>query len=109
MTTGRRIVHLDTHNLYVSVEQLKNSSLRGQPLVIAGQGERGIVTACSSEAARFGVRPGMPTKSVRMFCRQAVIMKGDTDEYSKYSDLVTEVLDEKAPLLEKMNIQEHYI
>jgi uncharacterized protein YcaQ len=54
------------------------------------------VTSCSAEAARFGVRPGMPTKSIKLFCRHAIIMKGDTDEYSKYN-LVSEDIDRTVP------------
>lgn len=109
MKNDLRIVHINLDNLPMAVEILKNGELSGKPVVIAGSTERGIVTSCSPEARTFGVRPGMPTKVVRQFCRNAIMIRGNEDEYSKYSDLVTDVLLEQAPLLEKSTLQEHYI
>ncbi|WP_158826978.1 DNA polymerase Y family protein [Mucilaginibacter lacusdianchii] len=109
MDKNLRIVHINLDNLPLAVELLKNRNLNGKPVVIAGSSERGIVTACSPEARRYGVRPGLPTKIVRQFCRDAVMIRGNEDEYSKYSDTATEVMLEQAPLLEKSTMQEHYI
>ncbi|QEM03094.1 DNA polymerase IV [Mucilaginibacter rubeus] len=109
MDRDLRIVHINLDNLPLAVEVLKNRELANKPVVIAGNSERGIVTSCSPEARRFGVRPGMPTKVVKQFCRDAVMIRGNEDEYSKYSDTVTDVLLEQAPLLEKSTLQEHYI
>jgi len=71
--------------------------------------DRGVVASCSYEARRFGVSSAMPMKMARMLCRDAVFIRGDMELYSRYSDLVTEVIAERAPLYEKASIDEHYI
>ncbi|NCU35550.1 DNA polymerase IV [Candidatus Falkowbacteria bacterium] len=106
---GRTIVHLDLDTFFVSVERLMNSSLAGKPVIIAGAGDRGVVASCSYEARRFGVRSAMPMKLALNLCSQATVVRGDMENYSKYSRLVTEVIAEQAPLYEKASIDEHYL
>ena len=106
---GRTIVHLDLDAFFVSVERLMNSSLAGKPVIIGGAGDRGVVASCSYEARRFGVRSAMPMKLALNLCSQATVVRGDMENYSKYSRLVTEVIAEQAPLYEKASIDEHYL
>jgi len=105
----RQIIHLDLDTFFVSVERLMNSSLVGRPVIIGGTSDRGVVASCSYEARQFGVHSAMPMKMARNLCRDAIIVRGDMDMYSKYSGMVTEIIAEQAPLYEKASIDEHYI
>lgn len=109
MENGRQIVHCDLDTFFVSVSRLLDSSLNGIPVLIGGTGDRGVVASCSYEARRFGVHSAMPMKMARQLCPEARIVRGDYDLYSKYSNMVTEIIAEKAPVLEKASIDEHYI
>ena len=105
----RTIVHLDLDTFFVSVERLQNSSLIGKPIVIGGTSDRGVVASCSYEARKFGVSSAMPMKLARSLCNDAIVIRGDMEAYSKYSQIVTEIIAEEAPLFEKASIDEHYI
>lgn len=105
----RTIVHLDMDAFFVSVECLKDTRLKGKPLIVGGSSDRGVVAACSYEARRFGVRSAMPIRLARRLCPQAIIVGGDMESYSKYSRLVTEMIAERVPLYEKSSIDEFYI
>jgi len=105
----RNIVHLDLDTFFVSVERLRDSSLVGKPVVIGGLSDRGVVASCSYEARQYGVHSAMPMKLARNLCDDAIIIRGDSEMYTKYSRLVTDVIAEEAPLYEKASIDEHYI
>ena len=104
----RAIVHMDLDTFFVSCERLNNDKLRGVPVIIGG-GERGVVASCSYEARYYGVRSAMPIKMALRLCPEARVMKGDMERYSKLSHTVTEVIEEKAPVVEKASIDEHYL
>lgn len=104
----RAIVHIDMNTFFVSCERLTNSELKGIPLIIGG-GERGVVASCSYEARKFGVRSAMPIHMAMKLCPQAKIMKGDMELYSKLSHDITEIIQEKAPVVEKASIDEFYL
>ncbi len=105
----RHILHMDLDTFFVSVERLQNSRLNGQPVIVGGTSDRGVVASCSYEARQFGVHSAMPAKLARQLCPQAIFIRGDYDAYSKYSRMVTGILQEKAPVVEKASIDEHYI
>ena len=105
----RQIVHMDLDSFFVSVEVLKNSSLKGKPVIIGGTGDRSVVTSCSYEARKYGVHAAMPGRMAKQLCPDAIFIRGNFDEYSKYSGLVTEIIQERAPIVEKASIDEHYI
>lgn len=105
----RTIVHLDLDTFFVSVERLQNSRLIGKPVIIGGTSDRGVVASCSYEARAFGVHSAMPMKLARMLCPQAIYIRGDMDSYSRYSKMVTHIIEERAPLVEKASIDEHYL
>ncbi|SUJ30814.1 DNA polymerase IV [Sphingobacterium multivorum] len=104
----RAIVHMDLDTFFVSCEVLANSKLDGIPLIVGG-GERGVVASCSYEARKFGVRSAMPIKMALRLCPQARVLKGDMELYSRLSHAVTEVIEEKAPVMEKASIDEFYL
>lgn len=103
------MVHCDLDTFFVSVERLLNSSLVGRPVLIGGGSDRGVVASCSYEARRFGVHSAMPMKLALRLCPEAILVKGDHDLYSKYSGMVTDIIEEKAPVVEKASIDEHYL
>lgn len=105
---NRAIVHIDMNTFFVSCERLTNSELNGIPLIIGG-GDRGVVASCSYEARRFGVRSAMPIQMALRLCPQAKVMKGDMELYSRLSHDVTEIIQEKAPVVEKASIDEFYL
>ena len=105
---NRAIVHMDLDTFFVSCERLKNSELEKIPLIIGG-GDRGVVASCSYEARCFGVRSAMPIKMALRLCPEAKVIKGDMEHYSNMSHLVTEVIQEKVPVLEKASIDEFYL
>lgn len=106
---NKTIVHMDLDTFFVSCERLKNSALRGIPLLIGGKSDRGVVASCSYEARTYGIHSAMPMRMAMELCPHATVIKGDMDMYSYYSKLTTEVLREQAPVLEKASIDEFYM
>lgn len=109
LTYDRHIAHMDLDSFFVSVELLRNPKLIGKPVLIGGSGERGVVAACSYEARKFGIHSAMPMRVALRLCREAIIVKGDYEAYSKASNLVTDVITDAVPLFEKSSIDEFYI
>jgi DNA polymerase-4 len=107
--TGRTIVHMDLDTFFVAVERLMNSKLVGKPVIVGGFSDRSVVSSCSYEARTFGVHSAMPMKMARMLCPDAIVVRGDMEQYTKYSNMVTSVIAERAPVYEKASIDEHYL
>lgn len=105
----RTIVHMDLDSFYISVERLMDSSLIGKPVIVGGTSDRGVVASCSYEARQFGVHSAMPSRMAKQLCPHAIFIRGDMDQYSKYSKEVTEIIEADAPLFEKASIDEHYL
>jgi DNA polymerase-4 len=108
-TMNRSIMHIDLDSFFVSVERLVNPALKGKPVLVGGSGDRGVVASCSYEAREFGIHSAMPMRMARQLCPEAIIVKGDTSEYSKYSNIITEIIGGKVPIYEKPSIDEFYI
>ncbi len=106
---NRSIVHMDLDSFFVSVERLQNSALNNRPIIIGGLSERGVVASCSYEARYYGVHSAMPMKQARLLCPDAIFIRGDSQKYSDYSHMVTDVIAEAVPLYEKSSIDEFYI
>ena len=104
----KNILHLDLDTFFVSCERLIDSRLQKKPLLVGGTGDRGVVAACSYETRRFGIHSGMSMKIAKRLCPEAIIIRGNTGTYSKYSNLVTEIIKEKVPVFEKASIDEFY-
>ena len=104
----RSILHLDLDSFFVSVERLINSELKKRPLLVGGISDRGVVAACSYETRAFGVHSGMPMKLARRLCPEAIVLRGNSGTYTKYSDLITEIIKSEVPAFEKASIDEFY-
>jgi DNA polymerase-4 len=109
MSARRSIVHMDLDTFFVSCERLLDSRLNNKPILIGGTSERGVVASCSYEVRRFGVHSGMSMKMAKERCPEAICIKGNTQTYSKFSRMVTELVKEAAPVYEKTSIDEFYI
>lgn len=109
ISAHRHITHLDLDTFYVSVEYLRNSKLKGKPVLIGGTSDRSVVVSCSYEARKFGIHSGMSMKIARRLCAEALIVKSDFEAYSKYSRLVTDIVKDSVPTFEKSSIDEFYI
>jgi len=107
--SDRTIIHMDLDTFFVSCERLINSKLIGKPVLIGGTSDRGVVASCSYEARKFGVHSAMPMRLAKRLCPEAFIIRGDSGVYSKYSNLVTDIIKEDSPIYEKSSIDEFYI
>lgn len=105
----RTVVHMDLDTFFVSCERLKNSELNNIPLIIGNNSDRGVVASCSYEARKFGVYASMPIKMALRMCPQARLVKGDMELYTQQSHLVTEIIQESAPVVEKSSIDEFFL
>jgi len=103
------IAHIDLDTFFVSCERLLDSRLVGRPVLIGGTSDRGVVAACSYEARHFGVHSAMPMRLARQLCPEAIIIRGNSGIYSKYSDMVTDIIRESVPVFEKTSVDEFYL
>jgi DNA polymerase-4 len=99
---------MDLDTFFVSVERLMDSRLNGKPVLIGGTSDRGVVASCSYEARAFGVHSAMPMKLARQLCPEAIIIRGNSSSYLKYSDIVSEIVQSAVPVFEKTSIDEFY-
>lgn len=105
----RHIAHFDLDAFFVSVEILKDPSLKGKPIIVGGDGQRGIVAACSYEARKFGIQSAMPSMTAKRLCPHAIFVKGSHHDYSLYSRMVTQIIADSVPQYEKASIDEFYV
>lgn len=107
----RQIAHLDLDSFFVSVERLRNPAYIGKPLIIGGTSNRGVIASCSYEARAYGLRAAMPIKQAKLLCPEnsGIYITPDMDVYSKYSKIVTQIIEDKSPVYEKSSIDEHYL
>jgi DNA polymerase IV len=105
----RAIVHMDLDSFFVSCERLIDSRLNGKPILIGGTSDRGVVASCSYEARAFGIHSAMSMRMAKERCPEAIIIKGNSATYSKYSRLVTDIIKESVPVYEKASVDEFYM
>lgn len=106
---NKAIVHIDLDTFFVSCERLLDSSLNNRPVLVGGTTGRGVVAACSYEARTYGVHSAMPMKMAQQLCPEAVIIRGNSSIYSKFSNNITDIIKEVSPIYEKSSIDEFYI
>jgi DNA polymerase-4 len=100
---------MDLDTFFVSCERRIDSRLNGKPILIGGVTDRGEVAACSYEARKFGIHSAMPMRMARQLCPEAIVLRGNSGLYSKFSNEVTEVIKDSVPLYEKTSIDEFYL
>ncbi|HLH37895.1 MAG TPA: DNA polymerase IV [Bryobacteraceae bacterium] len=106
----RTFFHVDMDAFFVSVEELFDASLKGKPVVVGGRAnERGVVSAASYAARKFGVHSAMPLRTAYRLCPQAIFIEGHRDRYLEYSRRVFAVLAKFSPRVEMASIDEAYL
>jgi DNA polymerase IV len=102
--------HVDMDAFFVSVEELYDPSLKGKPVVVGGRAQdRGVVSAASYAARKFGVHSAMPLRTAYKLCPQAIFVEGHPDRYREYSQRVYDVLTGFSPLVEMASVDEAYV
>lgn len=107
--TYRSILHLDLHPFFVSVERSLDPSLKGQAVIVGGEGSLGTVAAASREAQDRGVRAGQSLIQARRLCPEAVFRPGDLENYARVSEEVTSVLLSASRRVERPSADEAYV
>src|SRR6202011_3470324 len=108
--TDASILHVDMDAFFVSVELLERPELRGKPVVVGGRpDQRGVVTAASYEARKFGIQSAMPLRTAGKLCPHAIFLDGHHHKYTEWSDRVATILNGFSPIVEMVSIDEAYL
>src|SRR5271169_409741 len=109
-TSSTTILHVDMDAFFVSVELLERPELRGKPVVVGGRpDQRGVVTAASYEARKFGIQSAMPLRTAGKLCPHAIFLDGHHHKYTQWSDRVATILHGFTPVVEMVSIDEAYL
>ncbi len=108
-TRVKQIIHLDMDAFYASVEMLDNPALRGQPVIVGGPKQRGVVSAASYEARKFGVHSALPMAVAMRLCPRGVFLPVRMPRYKEISDQIFEIFLGFTPLVEPLSIDEAFL
>jgi DNA polymerase IV len=109
MAVAEPILHVDMDAFYASVETIKDPALRGRPVIVGGQGGRGVVTSASYEARSFGVRSALPMITARRLCPHAAFVANDFGSYQDFSRRIREVFLAYTPVVEPLSLDEAFL
>lgn len=105
----RKIIHIDMDSFFASVEQRDHPELRGKPIAVGGDSERGVVATASYEARRFGVHSAMAMSRARRLCRDLIVVRGDYNKYKEVSRQMHAIFHEYTDLVEPISLDEAFL
>lgn len=106
----RKIIHIDMDAFFASVEQRDEPAYRGKPLIVGGAPDsRGVVSACSYEARRFGIHSAMASSKAYRLCPQAIFVRPRFAVYKQVSQSIMSILRQHTPLVESVSLDEAYL
>lgn len=105
----RKIIHVDMDAFYASVEQMDNPELKGKPIAVGGSSKRGVVSAASYEARKFGVRSAMSGVKARILCPELIFVRPRFDRYHEISKKIRKIFFDYTDLVEPLSLDEAYL
>ena len=105
----RKIIHIDMDAFYASVEQMDNPELKGKPIAVGGGGKRGVVSAASYEARKFGVKSAMAGNLAAKLCKDLIFVKIRFERYIEISKKIREIFYDYTDLVEPLSLDEAYL
>ncbi|WP_348799232.1 DNA polymerase IV [Flavobacterium adhaerens] len=108
-TSNRKIIHIDMDAFYASVEQMDNPELRGKPIAVGGEENRGVVSAASYEARKFGVRSAISGVQAKKNCPDLIFVKPRFDRYKEISKQIHKIFRDYTDLVEPLSLDEAYL
>jgi DNA polymerase-4 len=109
MTHPRVVLHADMDAFYASIEQRDRPELRGRPVIVGGTGRRGVVSAASYEARRYGVHSAMPTAEARRLCPDGVYLRGSMGRYAAESQRIFAIFRRFTPVVQGVSLDEAFL
>jgi DNA polymerase-4 len=107
--SSRKIIHVDMDAFYASVEQMDNPDLRGKPVAVGGNEIRGVVSAASYEARKFGVRSALSGALAKKYCPELIFVKPRFDRYKEISQKIRKIFHDYTDLVEPLSLDEAYL
>ena len=101
--------HVDLDAFYASVEILDNPELKNKPVIIGGNGKRGVASTCNYIARKYGIHSAMPMQRALKLCPNAIIISGNHDRYSQMSKMVMNIFKDFSPIIQQVSIDEAFL
>ncbi|MEO1030750.1 MAG: DNA polymerase IV [Bacteroidota bacterium] len=105
----RKIIHIDMDAFYASVEQMDHPELKGQPIAVGGGSKRGVISAASYEARKYGVKSAMSGRLAEKLCPDLIFVKHRFDRYKEISDRIRHIFFDYTDLVEPLSLDEAYL
>ncbi len=105
----RKIIHIDMDAFFASVEQRDHPELRGKPIAVGGDSDRGVVATASYEARPYGVHSAMSMRVAKRLCPQLIVVPGHYQVYKEVSRQMHEIFHEYTDLVEPISLDEAFL